>query len=232
LLAGAFAWSQRGRFRDRLAIGTKRQTVYLALLILWCVFSQPVSATPKFSVDSNIDWQSETVVGNGNIARPQEFGSSSDLFQTPAMLTGAAVSTSTASDITLTNNQRLLITGAPGETVTLSLSNFRMSGSSILTLQGTSTTTFVFNVTKQFSLSGQAHIVLGPDVMWSNVIFNVTGKGGTVKLSGSSEFRGILNADQRTVKIKGSAIAYGQVNANKVLLFQAGQIVQPPVTSQ
>jgi hypothetical protein len=86
-------------------------------------------------------------------------------------------------------------------------------------------------VNKQFSLSGSARIILSGGVQWNNVVFNVRGKGTVVTLSSRSSLTGILNADERTVKMTDSAIVNGQVNAKKLLLLERSRIVEPPVVS-
>jgi hypothetical protein len=133
--------------------------------------------------------------------------------------------------INLDDRQSILIQGAPGETVTLKLKNFRMRENATLTLQGTTTTSFVINVTNQFSLTGNAKIVLSGGVQWNSVFFNVLGQGDPVRLSKQSSLSGILEASQRTVKLRGHATVLGEVIARKVLLSGASQITQPPVLS-
>src|SRR5437868_4349754 len=59
--------------------------------------------------------------------------------------------------VKLLGNHAITITGAPGETIVLSLKNFILRDNSSFTLQGTATTTFVINVRKKFSLSGNSH---------------------------------------------------------------------------
>jgi hypothetical protein len=95
--------------------------------------------------------------------------------------------------VKLLGNKALTITGAPGETVVLSLKNFILRDNSSFTLQGTATTTFVINVRKKFSLSGNSHIDL-VGVQWDQVLFNVVGTGQRVSLGGSSVFNGFRRA--------------------------------------
>jgi len=110
--------------------------------------------------------------------------------------------------VKLLGNKALTITGAPGETVVLSLKNFILRDNSSFTLQGTATTTFVINVNKKFSLSGNSHIDL-VGVQWDQILFNVVGTGQRVSLGGSSIFNGILMANDRTIKMKGDATVFG-----------------------
>jgi hypothetical protein len=52
-----------------------------------------------------------------------------------------------------------------------------------------------------------------------------------VTLSGHSILTGMLVAHQRTAKIIDHATVFGTVTANRVVLKNAGQIIQPPVVS-
>ena len=134
------------------------------------------------------------------------------------------------SDISL-HNQNTTIVGGPSETVVLNLKNFRLSGSSTFTLQGTATTTFIINVKKQFSLAGTSSIVLSGGVAFNDVLFNVRGSEGHVKLGQQSHFEGVLLAARRTIKMGGQATASGTIIGDRVLLSGDAQITHPPVTS-
>jgi len=132
--------------------------------------------------------------------------------------------------VKLLENHALTITGAPGETVVLSLKNFILRDNSSFTLQGTATTTFVINVNKKFSLSGNSHIDL-VGVQWDQVLFNVVGTGQRVSLGGSSIFNGILMANDRTIKMKGDATVSGELIANRFKLRGSSRVLHPPVIS-
>ena len=141
------------------------------------------------------------------------------------------------SDLVLRGNQNFIATGAPGETVVLTLGKFMLSDQSTFTLEGTATTTFIINVGKRFSLTGNASIVLADNVQWSNVLFNVRGRNGGVSLSGNSTFAGILMANFRTVRLSNSASVAGEVIANRVIfnrtsLKGGASVALPNVTSQ
>ncbi len=84
--------------------------------------------------------------------------------------------------VKLRGDQNITITGAPGETVVLSLKNFILRGNSSFTLQGGATTTFVVNVNKKFSLKGNSHIDLA-GLQWNQVLFNVVGLAGKFRLA-------------------------------------------------
>jgi hypothetical protein len=132
--------------------------------------------------------------------------------------------------VKLLGNKALTITGAPGETVVLSLKNFILRDNSSFTLQGTATTTFVINVNKKFSLSGNSHIDLA-GVQWDQVLFNVVGTGQRVSLGGSSVFNGILMANDRTIKMKGDATVFGELIANRLKIRGSSRVLHPPVIS-
>jgi hypothetical protein len=133
--------------------------------------------------------------------------------------------------ISLKKHDGLTITGAPGETVVLSLKNFVLQGNSSFTLQGTATTTFVINVNKKFSLKGNSHIDL-VGLQWNQVLFNVVGDNGRVHLGGNSIFNGILMADDRTVELRGHATASGEIIANRLKLYGSSRVLHPAVVSQ
>jgi hypothetical protein len=132
--------------------------------------------------------------------------------------------------IKLDGHENITITGAPGETVVLSLKNFILRDNSSFTLQGTATTTFVINVNKKFSLSGNSHIDLA-GLQWNQVLFNVVGTGQRVSLGGSSIFNGILMANDRTVKLKGDATVSGEIIANRLKLRGSSRVLHPPILS-
>src|SRR5437763_9154619 len=133
--------------------------------------------------------------------------------------------------VKLLGNHAITITGAPGETVVLSLKNFILRDNSSFTLQGTATTTFVINVNKKFSLSGNSHIDLA-GLQWNQVLFNVVGTGQRVSLGGNSIFNGILMANDRTIKSKGDAAVSGEVIANRLKLRGSSRVLHPPILSQ
>jgi len=133
--------------------------------------------------------------------------------------------------VKLLGNEAVTFTGAPGETVVLNLKNFILRDNSSFTLQGTATTTFIINVGKKFSLSGNSHIDLA-GLQWDQVLFNIVGTGRKVSLGGDSIFNGILMANDRTVKLKGSAMVSGEIIANRLKLRGSSQMVHPPIVSQ
>ena len=135
-----------------------------------------------------------------------------------------------STSVKLLGNHAITITGAPGETVVLSLKNFILRDNSSFTLQGTATTTFVINVNKKFSLSGNSHIDLA-GLQWNQVLFNVVGTGQRVSLGGSSVFNGILMANDRTIKMKADATVSGELIANRLKIRGSTRVLHPPVIS-
>ena len=133
--------------------------------------------------------------------------------------------------ISLSGHDDVTITGAPGETVVLSLKNFILQGNSSFTLQGTATTTFVINVNKNFSLKGNSHIDLA-GLQWNQVLFNVVGDGTRVHLGGNSIFNGILMANDRTVELRGHATVSGEIIANRLNFRGSSRVLHPAILSQ
>jgi hypothetical protein len=133
--------------------------------------------------------------------------------------------------VKIRGNHNITITGAPGETVVLSLKNFILKGNSSFTLQGTATTTFIINVRKKFSLGGKSHIDL-VGLQWNQVLFNVVGKGGKVSLRGNSIFDGILMANNRAIELKGDSTFSGEIIANRLNLRGSSHVIHPPIVSQ
>ena len=120
--------------------------------------------------------------------------------------------------------------GAAEETVVLNLMTFALSGDAVFTLQGTATTKFIINVTKQFSLADNAQINLS-GVQWSDAIFNIRGPGKPVVLSGNAILAGVLVANDRTVRLEDNSAVNGAVTAGRLTLKGLGQGSPPAVTS-
>ena len=218
LILGAIALSQRRRVA-RSFFGERRRIGFFITVALFTFALNAFGAvSERFSQPGNLNWD----VTADSIADNDKF----DAFQNFNQIVTDSMPVS-VTNVKLSDNESLLITGAPGETVTLSLKNFLMSGSSTFTLEGAATTSFVVNVKKKFSLSDEARIVLAGAVEWNNVTFNVMGKGSVAKMSGSSSFTGVLNADARTVKLTDQARVDGQVIARKLLVLDSAQVVSP-----
>lgn len=116
-------------------------------------------------------------------------------------------------------------------TYVVNLANLILSNS-ILTLSGTSTTNYVFNVAQYMTLSNNAHINLTGALTAANVLFNV--KSYTpqydVTLSGGSSVRGIILSPTRNVKLTGLSQVDGEVIAKAVSLSGASKVLNPYVS--
>ena len=139
--------------------------------------------------------------------------------------------TDPTNNISLNKSNNMSLTGSSGQTVVLDLKSFKMNGSSLLTLTGAADTTFIINVSSQFSLSANARIVLSGGLTWNDVVFNARGVGPKVRLSGDSQFQGMLLATQRAVQIRQNALVSGSVIADSVSLQGTAQLLHPPVVS-
>jgi hypothetical protein len=133
--------------------------------------------------------------------------------------------------VDLNRGQTVSLTGGPGETVTVNLRSFVLAGHSEVSLEGTATTKFIINVRKQFSLTQASQVVLSGGLEWDDVIFQINGKGSTVRLSKRAVLDGILVADHRTVRLSGHSIVYGQVMAKRIKIRDAAKIIEPPIVS-
>lgn len=126
-------------------------------------------------------------------------------------------------------SQNLTLTGS-GSTV-LRLTNFALNHGT-LTLQGTAGTAFIINVRRQFSLTNGSQIVLSGGLQASDVLFNVRGSRGLVRLDQQSNFNGILLATNRTVQIGNGSSVYGSIIAGRVITRGNVTITHPPIVSQ
>jgi Ice-binding-like len=119
----------------------------------------------------------------------------------------------------------------PGNSTVLNLNSIVLGNQSTLTLSGTATDVFIFNVGNQFSLTSQSKIVLTGGLSWDDVLFNIKGNGSDITLDGQSTLNGILMANKRTVSLSGGSLVAGEVIANKIKLSGSSRVVNPSVTS-
>jgi hypothetical protein len=141
-----------------------------------------------------------------------------------------ALSASAGYPTTVNANSSLTLSGSGN--VVLKLTDFVVSSGATLTLQGSASTTFVINVSRNFSLTNGATVQLSGGLTWDNVLFNVRGSGSTVTVNGGSKLLGgILLATDRTVKLDNGSELTGEIIANKVLLAGGSKVTRPPVVS-
>jgi hypothetical protein len=141
-----------------------------------------------------------------------------------------ASQTSLPASLNLTGTQNFTLSGAPGQTVTLNLKAFVLSGAATFTLDGTATTKFIINVSRRFSLSGDSAISLAGGVDLTNVLFRIN-KGGNALVTGNAFLQGIINAPRRQLQLSQNTIVYGRVSARRVILSGNARIIPPPLVS-
>lgn len=121
--------------------------------------------------------------------------------------------------------------GPPNQKIVLNLSNFVMSAGTF-TLQGTTMTTYIINVAKNFSLNN-AKILLAnmsgvvgasDGVQASNVLFNIRSTGIQISLNQGTEMSGILLALNDKVDLSGGKV-YGKAIGGQVNITSGGQVI-------
>ncbi len=147
---------------------------------------------------------------------------------------GAIVGSATTAVITTAKTEANLgITGSlAGKTYVLNLTDLVLQGTgAILTLHGTSTTNYIFNVSRYMSLAGGAKINIDGSLglTEANVLYNVQSNPTQydVTLSGASEAHGIILATTRAVKETGGSKVYGEVIAKSVSLSGSSKVINP-----
>ncbi|HEY4282476.1 MAG TPA: ice-binding family protein [Chthoniobacterales bacterium] len=127
-------------------------------------------------------------------------------------------------------NNSMTITGSG--CVVLKLTDFTLDAHDTLTLNGTAGTAFILNITHNFSVKGDAQIVLGPGIDPLDVLFNVRGTGGDAIIDGHAKFRGILMANQRNAKAQGDSTTFGEIITNHIDIKKNAIIKNPRVVSE
>jgi cytoskeletal protein CcmA (bactofilin family) len=187
-------------------------------------------------INGNLYYHTHGTLSNAGIITGSKFQNAA----TDTLLDDAAADAQEASDaafgmlatspyqsltnIKVSGGNNMTITGSG--CVVLQLQNFSLN-SGTLTLQGTAGTSFIINVSNQFSLTNNSQIVLGAGIRPQDVLFNVHGTGTQVSVAGSSQFNGILLATQRTVSITGQSRVTGEVIANSVVISGNASVVTP-----
>ena len=123
---------------------------------------------------------------------------------------------------TVNTGQSITIAGPSSGKVVLNLQDFVMT-SGTFTLQGTAMTTFIINVSRNFSLNNSS-VVLAGGLLASHVLFNVKGTGNQVSLNQGTSLQGVLLAYNRKVDLSGGKV-FGRVIANQIVITSGGQIV-------
>jgi hypothetical protein len=134
--------------------------------------------------------------------------------------TGSYTVTGSFNGMTENGNQNVTLMGSGH--IVLNLQDFVMTGGTF-TLSGTAMTSYIINVSRNFSLNN-AKIVLGGQLTASHVLFNITGKGSDVTLQQGTSMQGILLAYQRKVNLSGGKV-FGRVIAEQLALTSGGQVI-------
>ncbi len=109
-----------------------------------------------------------------------------------------------------------------GGHIVLNLTDFvRTNGT--FTLQGTAATTYIVNVSRNFSLNNSS-VILSGGLLASHVLFNVVGSGGQVSLNQGTQMSGTLLAMARKVDLSGGKV-FGRVLADQVVITSGGQVI-------
>jgi hypothetical protein len=157
-------------------------------------------------------------------AAADAYKASADAFAKPTSPLFSSITTiNTNSSFTLNNL---------GTDAVLRLQDFILKPGAVLTLEGTANSSFVFNVTRQFSISS-AQIVLQGGLLAENVLFNVVGKGarfkGTSKIDiHSSTVNGIFLGPERDITVTNSTVIGSLIGGEKSILITNSNILKPP----
>jgi choice-of-anchor A domain-containing protein len=109
-------------------------------------------------------------------------------------------------------NQSITLVGGAHTEVVLSLTDFVMKAGTF-TLEGTATTSFIINISRNFSLDNARILLAG--VPAANVLFNIHGAGSQITFNQGTQMSGILIATHRRVTLNGATV-YGRVFADSV----------------
>ena len=115
------------------------------------------------------------------------------------------------------------ITGNGGLNV-ISLDSFKLHGGGTLSLQGSASDTFIFNITGDYSISGGGTMQLLGGLTQSNILWNFVGPGNTPNLTGHGTFYGTYLAPNRAFGITDSTL-YGAIIAQGDLKITSKALV-------
>ncbi|MGH9642488.1 MAG: putative Ig domain-containing protein [Terriglobales bacterium] len=132
--------------------------------------------------------------------------------------------TQTSTDITSSTT----ITGNGGQNVISITGSFNLQGGSTLTIQGSTSDTFIFNVSNGVTLGGGSNIVLSGGVSPSQVLFNFPpGSSGQVNTNGNSQTSGTFLAPYLPITVSGGVHVSEFVTGGQLTL-QSGPNVTAP----
>jgi cytoskeletal protein CcmA (bactofilin family) len=130
-----------------------------------------------------------------------------------------------------TLNQKINLTLSTGVNTraVYTLQDFKLANNVTLTLQGTASSAFVFNVKNDFMLGTSSKVVLSGGLTWNHVLFNVLNKD--VSMNDSEQITGILLAAHNKVTLSNSAQVTGGIIANQIVLNDSAKVTRPPIVS-
>jgi hypothetical protein len=187
--------------------------------------------------DSGVPIAGSVYLGSGSGLNPNVAGNvSGSVFQNAAsqtLLAGAASAANTLAssaqvgatpiaDITSTETL-----STPG---TYRLNNINLNNGAKLTLQGSASATYIFNISGTLSLNS-AQIVLSGGLTAQNVLFNVTGSqavqfsGGLNDWHGEAELQGIILAPNAQVQLS-PGLVVGEIISGQNISIASGGSVQ------
>jgi choice-of-anchor A domain-containing protein len=108
----------------------------------------------------------------------------------------------------------------------IDVGSVQLDGSSVLTLHGSSSDYFLFNVTGKFAMTGDSQIKLTGGIDSTHVLFNVVGTGEAVAFTGKSVAVGTFLADNRDINVSGATVNGVLIGAmdHKIALTSGAQI--------
>jgi hypothetical protein len=111
----------------------------------------------------------------------------------------------------------------------LNLTDFSLKGGTF-TLVGTAAQGIILNVSRDFSLTNGAHIVLSGGLTWDSVLFNIIGTGHVALLDEASTMQGMLLATRRTVRMRNHSTVDGEVISRDIDIGGMSRIRNPVVS--
>ena len=122
-------------------------------------------------------------------------------------------------------NSPLTINGSGAQNVIGISQNIHLSGGT-LTIHGSASDSFIFNIAGTMELSGDTKIVLSGGVTPDQILFNFLGAGNQVQTSGNSLTTGIFLAPQRVFNINGG-VHQSEFISGMSLSFQSNPVITP-----
>lgn len=142
-----------------------------------------------------------------------------------------ATGTIAGGSVSVTNpGNSVTFNGVAGQNV-VDLTNFTLNGGGTFTIHGTSSETFIINVSGNFTVP-DGKIVLTGGVTANNVLFNITGTGATVTMGGpSSEVLGTILAPSRAVSLSDGTLIGAVISGSNISITGDTSVIQDSFSS-